>query len=380
MQIKNITPYILYTELSKQERFAYSQYWYNSRTAMIVAIECDDGTTGYGEASGPPWVNAATIDTVYTPLLIGRDPLDRDTLWLEMYNRLRDHGQKGTAIEAISAIDIALWDIAGKHFGVPIYKLAGRCYRNTVTAYATGLYHRDTDDNVSALVNEAKGYVAQGFKAMKVKIGFGVESDLTVVKAIREAVGSDIALMIDANHAYDVSASICLSRKLEPLNIRWFEEPIVPEDISGYRQLTSHATIPIATGEAEFTRYGFRDLIYSKAADIMQPDCCVAGGLSEVLKIADMADACHIRVIPHVWGSSISIAVALQLLSMIAPCPPALYPEEPLLELDRTPNIFREELAKDGLEIQNGIARVPTAPGLGIEIDHGILEKYRIPR
>ena len=140
MTIQKIETYVLRVDLSEREAFAYSQFWYDYRSAMVVEIECGDGTVGYGEAFGPPFVNAATIDTVYAPLLLGRDPLDRDTLWLEMYNKLRDHGRKGSVIEALSAVDIALWDIAGKHFGVPIHKLAGRCYRREAQAYATGLY------------------------------------------------------------------------------------------------------------------------------------------------------------------------------------------------------------------------------------------------
>ncbi len=380
MKIKRIETHVLRVELSDREAFAYSQYWYDCRTAMVVEIECNDGTVGYGEAFGPPFVNAAVIETVYASILIGRDPLDRDVLWLEMYNKLRDHGRKGAVIEALSAVDIALWDIAGKHFGVPVYKLAGRCYRDKVQAYATGLYRTGMPDNTAALVAEAKGYCSRGFKTMKIKIGFGLDYDLEVTRSIREAVGSEIALAVDANHAYNVAMAARVADELAPLGIAWFEEPVVPEDIEGLKQLRLSTTIPIAAGEAEFTRYGFRDLICARAVDIVQPDCCAAGGLTEAIRIADMADTWHIKCMPHVWGTGIAVAAALQMLAMIPPCPPALYPAEPMLELDRTPNVLREELDRNGCERKDGIVKIPDRPGLGVDINHGVLEQYRVSR
>jgi D-galactarolactone cycloisomerase len=378
MRIKRIETHVLRVALSNGEAFAYSQSWYDCRTAMIVEIECDDGTTGCGEAFGPPFVNAATIETVYKPMLLGRDPLDRDTLWLEMYNKLRDHGRKGSVIEALSAVDIALWDIAGKHFGVPVYRLLGRHYRDRVEAYATGLYRKRTADNTAALVDEARTYAGQGFRAMKIKIGFGPAYDLEITRAIREALGPGIRLAVDANHAYDVSTALRLCDSLEPLGIEWFEEPIVPEELEGFRQLRARTSIPISTGEAEFTRWGFRDLIAAKVVDIVQPDCCVVGGLTEALRVADLADAWHVRCVPHVWGTGVAIAVALQLLAMIPPCPPSLYPIEPMLELDRTANVFREELNRNGYDLSAGVVKIPDLPGLGVDLDRKVLEKYRI--
>ena len=380
MKIKRIETYVLRVDLTDGEAFAYSQAWYDFRTAMIVEIECDDGTVGHGEASGPPFVNAATVDTVYAPILVGRDPLDRDVLWLEMYNKLRDHGRKGSVIEALSAVDIALWDIAGKHFGVPVCRLLGRQYRDEVEAYATGLYRKRTADNTAALVKEARGYAEHGFRTMKVKIGFGFDYDVEVTRAIREAVGPDIRLAVDANHAYDVSAALRLCEALEPLGIAWFEEPIVPEELEGFRQLRARTWIPITTGEAEFTRYGFRDLICSRAVDIVQPDCCVVGGLTEAIRVADMADAWHVRCMPHVWGTGVAVAAALQFLAMIPPCPPSLHPIEPMLELDRTANVFREEINLNGYDLEGCRVGIPDKPGLGVEINRRILEKYRVCR
>jgi D-galactarolactone cycloisomerase len=213
-----------------------------------------------------------------------------------------------------------------------------------------------------------------------VKIGFGFEYDLEITRAIRDAVGPGTRLAVDANHAYDVASALRLCRELEPLGIEWFEEPIVPEELEGFRQMRAGTSIPISTGEAEFTRWGFRDLISARAVDIVQPDCCVVGGLTEAIRVADIADAWHVRCVPHVWGTGVAIATALQLLAMIAPCPPSLQPIEPMLELDRTSNVFREELNTHGYDLNGGFVAIPARPGLGVEINRRILEKYRICR
>ena len=348
----------------------------------MVEIETADGTVGYGEAFGPPATNAALIDEVYAPLLRGRDARDRETLWLELYNAMRDHGRKGTALEALSAVDIALWDLLGKHFGEPCHRLAGRNYRARVAAYATGFYRKRAAGSLTGqaplLVKEALGYVAAGFTALKVKIGFGVEDDVSVVRAVRAAVGPEVRLMVDANHGYDRAAAREVARRLEPLAIDWFEEPLVPEDQRGLGRFRRESPIPVAAGEAEFGRWGFAELLRRDAADIVQPDCCAAGGLTEALKIADLADAAHVRCIPHVWGTGLAVAAALQMLAMIAPCPPGLAPREPLLELDRTWNPLREELNLTPPEVGPGMVfTIPAAPGLGFEPDRRVLDRYR---
>ena len=382
MKIAHVRPTILSVDLPDGEVFAYSQGWFLRRRALVVEIETADGTVGYGEAFGPPATNAALIDEVYAPLLLGRDALDRETRWLELYTAMRDHGRKGTALEALSAVDIALWDLAGKHFGVSCHRLAGRTFRSQVAAYATGFYRKRAAGGLTGqaplLVEEALGYVEAGFTALKVKIGFGVEDDVTVVNAVRDAVGPDVRIMVDANHAYDRAAALEVARRILPAGIDWFEEPLIPEDLRGLGRFRRESPIPISTGEAEFGRWGFADLLRHEAADIVQPDCCAAGGITETLKIADLADAAHVRCIPHVWGTGIAVAASLQVLAMIAPCPPALIPREPLLELDRTCNPLREELNLTPPAVGPGMAfTIPTAPGIGVEPDRRVLERYR---
>jgi D-galactarolactone cycloisomerase len=374
MKITNIRTHLLQAALSQP--FAYSRAWYDTRTAMLVEIETDAGLIGWGECYGPARMTAAVVDSV-APWLIGEDPLRSDVLWQMVYSRLRDHGQKGVVIQGLSGIDIALWDIKGRHFGVPVHQLLGGAQRTEVQAYATGLYRRKSGDPLRYLAEEAAGYVAEGFSAVKLKVGFGVDEDAAATRSVREAIGPDIALMIDANHAYDAVAAISLGRKIEKYEIGWFEEPVPPEDVAGYRSVKAALSIPIAGGECEFTRFGFRDLLASHALDIVQPDTCAAGGLSECKKIADMAEAFGIRYNPHVWGTGIAIAASLQLLAVLSPHTPlSLKPAEPLLEFDRTEHPIRQAILTSPIEHRDGVVQVPDGPGLGIEVDRDALTRF----
>jgi D-galactarolactone cycloisomerase len=346
---------------------------------MVVEIETDEGLIGWGECYGPARITAAVVQSV-APWLIGQEPLRTEFLWQMIYARLRDHGQKGAVIQGLSGIDIALWDIKGKHFGVPVHRLLGGPLRSEVKAYATGLYRRKSGDPLRYLAEEAAGYVADGFKAVKLKVGFGVEEDAAVTRAVREAIGPDIALMVDANHAYDAVAAIRLGRMIEADNIGWFEEPVPPEDVAGYRAVKAAISIPIAGGECEFTRFGFRDILALRAIDIIQPDTCAAGGLSECKKIADMAEAFGVRYNPHVWGTGIAIAASLQLLAVLpSHTPPSLAPVAPMLEFDRTEHPIRQSLLVQPIEHTKGVVRVPDAPGLGIEVDREALARFAVP-
>ena len=374
MKIRNVRTHTLRAQLS--EPFAYSRAWYDTRTAMIVEIETDSGLIGWGECYGPAQITAAVVAAA-APLLIGEDPRRIDFLWRKIYASFRDHGQKGVVIEGLSGIDIALWDIKGKHFGVPVHQLLGGTVRSEVQAYATGLYRRKTGDPLRYLPEEAAGYAADGFRAVKLKVGFGVEQDAAVTRAVRDAIGSEVALMVDANHAYDATAAIRLGRMIEPYDIGWFEEPVPPEDLAGYRGVKAALSIPVAGGECEYTRFGFRDVLTSRAMDIIQPDTCAAGGLSECKKIADMAEAFGVRYNPHVWGTGIAIAASLQLLAVLpSHTPPSLSPLEPLLEFDRTEHPIRQEVLTEPIEHVGGIVRVPDGPGLGIEIDRKALTRF----
>jgi|YelNatPaOPRAMG01_1025707.scaffolds.fasta_scaffold19022_3 D-galactarolactone cycloisomerase len=378
MKITDIKTFVVKQELECGQAFAYSQYWYNSRTIMLLKIETDQGITGWGEAFGPAAVHKAIVDDVYKPMVLGRDPFDSEVIWEELYNKLRDHGQKGLSVEAISAIDIALWDVKGKALNMPVYKLLGGSPRTRVMPYATGLYRTGTLDYIASLAKEAEEYVQQGFRAIKMKIGFGIENDVQAIKEVRRAIGDDVILMVDANHAYNANNAIKLGRRIEEYDIFWFEEPVPPEDIEGYVEVKANISIPVAGGEAEFTRYGFYNLLHRRAVDIVQPDCCVTGGISEFKKIAMLASVHNIQCYPHIWGSAIALHAGIHCAFSLPCYPPSLCPDDVLLELDRTPNIFRERLSKRKPVIKDGYIERLEEPGLGLEIDEEFIERYRI--
>lgn len=336
MKITSITAHVLSSPVA--EPFTSSRGWlYKTRNTCLVEVNTDEGITGWGECYGPSAVAKAFIDTQLAPQAIGRDPFDVEVLWEHLYNRIKDYGQSGMAIAAISGIDIALWDIIGKACGKPVHKLIGGAFRTEVQAYATGMYFTDMNRLTEEAVEEAVDYVEQGFRAVKMKIGLGsIQQDFERVKAVREAIGPNIKLMVDANHAFSVPVAIRLGRKLEELDIEWFEEPISPEDIDGYVKVTAALDMAVAGGENEFTRWGFRDAITKRAMDIVQPDVCAAGGITECKKIASMAIAHGVECVPHAWGSAIGLAATLQFLASIPDQPPSLFPYPLMLEFEQT--------------------------------------------
>lgn len=376
MIISNVRAHVLEATLSQP--FAYSRAWYAKRHSLIVEVETDQGLTGWGECYGPARINAGVVRELGA-LLIGQDALRTEFIWHDIYARFRDHGQKGSILQGLSGIDIALWDLKGKYLSQPVHRLMGGPMRDEVIAYATGLYRRKDGDPANYLADEAAEYCAQGFSAVKLKVGFGIASDVRAARAVRAAIGDGIRLMIDANHAYDAVSAIALGRRIEELDIGWFEEPVPPEDVDGHARVRAALTMPIASGECEFTRLGFRTLFERQAIDIAQPDTCAAGGLSECKKIADQAFSYGVRFAPHVWGTGVAIAAALQLLAVIQPSTPmSLHPEEPMLEFDRTEHPIRAALLTERIEHVKGVVAVPQGAGLGIDIDRQALSHFKV--
>jgi D-galactarolactone cycloisomerase len=378
MKVTDITCHLLQSKVDKP--FTSARGWlYTTRSSCIVEIATDEGITGWGECYGPAAVNKALIETQYRPRVIGRDPFDVEVVWEDLYNRIKDYGATGFAITALSGIDIALWDIIGRATGKPIHKLIGGAHRTEVQAYATGLYFIDMDRLVEEAVEEAVEYAGQGFRAIKMKIGLGdPKLDLRRVEAVRKAIGPDVQLAVDANHCFTVPQAIRLGRMLEPLDLMWFEEPISPEDHDGYVEVTRALDMAVAGGENDFTRWGFRDIIARKAMDIVQPDVCAAGGLSECRKISALASAHGVECVPHAWGSAIGLAATLQWLAALPDTPPAFRPISPMLEFEQTPNPLRDHLAKEPIRQERGIVRIPDGPGLGIEVDREVLARWKV--
>ncbi len=381
MKITDVTTYVLEGRLGNKA-FGWSQRVVDRRQATICVISTDEGIQGLGEAlyyGGSAKVAASLIKDACAPLIMGKDPLDTAVIWDFIYNWTRDQGMKGVTISALSAIDIALWDIKGKALGLPIHKLLGGSYRNRAHAYATGLYEpQNVPSVVDALVEEALGYKAEGFFAMKIKVGYGIETDLKYIKAIREAVGKDIILMMDANHAYNATEAIRLAREAEAYDIYWFEEPVPPEDIDGYVEIKRKSNILIAGGECEYTRYGFRELITRRAMDILQPDLCATGGFTEMMRIIAMASAWNIPVIPHVWGTNVGLAAALQLFAVLPHFPERRYAVEPFFEYDRSPHPLRDGVTQEKFIIKDSYLEIPQRPGLGMTLNLDFVRRHTI--
>ncbi|MGD9291128.1 MAG: mandelate racemase/muconate lactonizing enzyme family protein [Desulfobacterales bacterium] len=380
MKITDIKAYVLEAKLPKDKQFVWAQARVTSRVATLVEIFTDDGIIGLGEAFGfSPLAIKAVIEGRFKEILIGENPFDINRLWDKLYTATRMEGQKGIAVQALSAVDIALWDIKGKFYDTPVSNLLGGCYRDRVATYPTGLYRRVmVKDQTVALIEEARGYLDFGFKAMKLKVGFGLQDDLDTIHAIREAIGPEPRLMLDANCAYTAGEAIWLAQRIQDCDIYWFEEPMPPEDIQGHLEFKRKAGIMLAAGESEFTRYGCRELIAKRAVDIIQPDTCGAGGLSEMMRIIALATAWNVRCIPHVWGTGVGLAANLQLQAAMPHFPTSLFPEESLIEFDRSPNPLREELVEEEFNIEGTRLLIPERPGLGVTLNKAVVKKYLV--
>lgn len=375
MKISRIDTYVLRDQLERD--FYFSQWAYSERKICIVRITTDSGVIGWGEGYGPADVLEAGIHLL-TPLLIGRNPLEQETLWFDMYRKTLDYARRGILVASISALDIALWDLKGKILNLPVSTLLGGSHRSRVMPYATGLYFSETDQLADVLAEEAQQYVAEGFKAIKMKVGLGISRDVAHVKAVRQAIGYDVGLMVDSNHAYSLREAIELSRKIEPYEISWFEEPISPEQYQQYHELRSKTSIPIAGGECEYLRYGHHQLLQQQCVDILQVDICSAGGLTEAKRIASLASTYGVEIVPHSWGTGIALHTAIHFISNLEPIPGRLFSPDCFLEYDRTENALREKLTYPSVQMKDGFIDIPQKPGLGIDINEEALQEFAI--
>ena len=371
------------------EHLGYSQQYYDKRTAHLVEVETDEGVTGWGECFGPGAIavaNKAIVEGVIQPMVLGLDPMDRDAIWHKVYNLTRDHGQKGMPIQSLSGVDIALWDIAGKVAGLPLHKLIGGAHRDSVPVYGYGMMLRDEPVNnlAARFTDEAAAIKAMGFAATKMKVGLGPKNDVKLAEAVRKGVGDDFPFMADANHCYTTSDAFYVGRALGELGAYWFEEPIAPEDLDGYRELRAGLEVNISGGEAEFNRWGWRAILENRGLDIAQPEVCALGGVSEYLRVLALCHAHFTPVVNHVWGSAVAVATNLQLLAAMPPLPGGLHPWEPMLEFDTTDNKFRDNLLADPLDIQGqvkangGRVAIPDGPGIGVEPDRDFINHYSL--
>ena len=344
----------------------------SGRGYPLVRVWGEDGLVGIGEASPmTPGVTRAVVQHQLKPLLVGMDALDLEACWERMYvSTYKTRGQ-GTSI-AISGVDIALHDLAGKALGVPVYRLLGGLYREKVRVYASYMSRDLSPEDYAA---RAAAAMAGGFSGVKIKIGerFSfdarpAEEDETLVRAVREAIGPGAELLVDANSGYSVHSAIKIGRMLERYRVFHFEEPIPYTDLQGMAQIAAALDIPVAVGEQQHTRYDFKDLLVHQAADIVQPDVTKCGGLSEGKKIAALADAFGKYVTTHTTSVGIGLAAHLHYWASTPAC---RYAQEFNVVASRE----RAPLLRSPLVPDNGYLRVPQGPGLGIELDEDLVQR-----
>ncbi|SEU05652.1 mandelate racemase/muconate lactonizing enzyme family protein [Paracoccus homiensis] len=387
MKITHVISHVLQYDLPSE--LGYSQQYYHKRTAHLVEIRTDEGVTGWGECFGPGNVavaNKGIVEKVIQPMILGDDPMDRDVIWHKVYNLLRDHGQKGMPMQSLSGVDIALWDIAGQVAGLPIHMLIGGAHRDRVPAYGYGmmLKRESLNDHVARFRDEAAAIRDMGFAATKMKLGLGPRDDVKLAQAVRDGVGEGFRFMADANHCYTTADAFYVGRALEELDAYWFEEPVAPEDLDGYRELRAGLRVNISGGEAEFNRWGWRQILENRGLDIAQPEVCAIGGISEYLRVLALCHAHFTPVVNHVWGSAVAVTTNLHLLAAMPALPGGLFPWEPMLEFDTTDNKFRDDLLIEPLDIQGqvkasgGYVAIPDKPGLGIQPDRDFIKRYEL--
>ena len=337
-----------------------------SRSALLVEVHTDEGITGIGSCSGNGMLIEIIVDRILKPLLVGMDPTNIEQIWDKAYFRggVRALGSRGIGVVALSGIDIALWDILGKIRGLPIYQLLGGPRREKVRVYATALY----PDAVERVVQKAVALAEQGFRALKIKVGFDLAQDVAIVAAVRKQLGKDFTIMTDANQGYKIDPAVKAATAFRELGVTWLEEPLFCEDIEAHARLKSQSQVPIALGENLHTRFAFEAFMARNAVDFLQPDVARAGGISEIMQIAVIAEKYQRPISLHTWGDGVALAASLHLSAALK--------NSPIMELDLTHNPLRAELTDWPLEQHDGLMTPPDAPGLGINLIPQALKKY----
>ena len=337
-----------------------------AREYVVTRVRTDEGITGSAYTVGGSVVVTAVNDTL-KPLVMGSDPFDTERLWDKMFRTTLTLGRKGAVIRGLSTIDIALWDIKGRALNMPLYKLLG-AYTDRVPIYSSGGYYRQ-GESFQQMADEMAGIVERGFRSIKIKVGaLSFKEEVERLRTLRRTVGDDVEIMVDANCSWnDITYARKIMRAFEEYKIGWFEEPVRPDNFRGSAELAAMFETPIATGEQECTRWGFRDLIEHRAADILQPDVAVVGGVTEWMKVAALASAYDLPVASHYFHD-----IHVHLMAAI---PNALMAEYFPLDLDIM--VF-DAVVKEPLKPEKGYLPVPQRPGLGMELIEEKLERYRI--
>ena len=367
MKITRIEVFELEAPLAKPWRIA--TYELKSLLATLVRVHSDEGLTGIGECIVRlgPGAARAVVEEVLAPVVVGRDAFDIEGIWDDMYRTMRARGHsRGYLLEAISGIDIALWDLLGKKLGLPVARLLAGHGRRELPAYASSILL----DTPAVMAQEAARLAAEGYTALKMKVGGGHKSDIACMDAVRKAVGANVDIMLDANSGFDAPTAIAVGQHAEKLGVFWLEEPVVPDDLPGYRRIRSALNgVRLAAGEGEFTVAGFRTFLEAGLLDVVQPDIARAGGFTGCRRIAALADAYNVAVAPHT-GASGPVCIAAS-LHFAAATPRFLVFEHMYIH-----NPLHEILAQPLPQPKSGMIAVPTAPGLGVELNEAAVKRF----
>jgi L-alanine-DL-glutamate epimerase-like enolase superfamily enzyme len=337
----------------------------SGRLTSLVLVQTDRGQTGVGSIYSHPGLVELIISRQLAPLLIGEDPREVETLWNKMYRWTRWYGRKGAAMSTVGGLDTAFWDLRAQSQQKPLWKLLG-AERPACPAYASALLWREP----SELAAEAGRHLERGFRRMKMRLGRNEEYDVEAVRAVRAAIGPNNDVMVDASMRYHVELARRLGKVFAENRVFWFEEPFQPEGLDAYAALRGSVAVRIAAGENEFGVQGFRELIRAGAVDIVQPDASRCGGISEVLGVAKLAAEAGLKVAPHSWSDAVAI---LANAHVVAGLPHGL-----TVEVDQTGNPFVEELLVEPLKVVDGMLQLSERPGLGIELNQALLDRYRL--
>lgn len=338
----------------------------NTRAATLIQVDTDDGISGIGSASGNSQLIEFIVAKVLKPLIVGMDPMNIDAIWDTAYIRggHKEFGTRGAGVVALSGMDIALWDILGKVRGEPLYRMLGGKVRDKVPVYATALYPEEP----SKVAKRARGFADQGFHGVKIKVGFDLDQDISIVRAVRRELGKDFVVMTDANQGYSIDVGIKAAQAFADAGAFWLEEPLFVEDVEGHAILRERGRTPIAVGENLQTAYAFADFVFRGAVDFLQPDVARAGGITEIRKIASLAAKHRTPMSFHTWGDAVALAASVHLSAALK--------DSIVMELDYTYNPLRDDLLREPIVMQNGYLTPPERPGLGIELNHEALQRF----
>ncbi len=349
--------------------------FFDRRSSLLVEVRSDDGATGWGETWHSPLEAWTIIETTLGPAILGQDPLEYLRLWGEMQERLGYEGQ-GRGLMALSAVDMALWDLRARALDQPIARLLGGALRTRVFAYASGPYHRPGRDPYRQYPQDAERILAAGFRAMKMKVGVDPRADGRAAGAVRKVVGPDVLLLSDANQIYTTRSAIEAGRHLEQEGIAWLEEPVAPDNVEAYAHVADALGLAVAGGEALGGIRPFRAFFERHALDLAQPDVSIAGGFTEVMRIAALAASWDVPVTPHTWGTGVNFYASLQLCAALRGYHSSHTPiPYPWFEYDQSPNPLRDLWGAPTIGT-DGMVQVPQGPGLGIEVDPRAFRPY----